>query len=67
MAVVFLADDLRHDRRVAIKVLRPEISAEIGAERFSREIKMAAGPTHPHILALYVSGEACLAQSSRVA
>ena len=58
MAVVFLADDLRHDRQVAIKVLRPEISAEIGAERFSREIKMAAGLTHPHILALYDSGEA---------
>jgi len=58
MAVVFLADDLRHDRKVAIKVLRPEISAEIGAERFSREIKMAAGLTHPHILSLYDSGEA---------
>jgi serine/threonine-protein kinase len=58
MAIVFLADDLRHDRKVALKVLRPEISAEIGAERFSREIKMAAGLTHPHILPLYDSGEA---------
>ena len=58
MAVVFLAHDLRHDRKVALKVLRPEISAEIGAERFLREIKMAAGLTHPHILPVYDSGEA---------
>src|SRR5688572_11134623 len=58
MAVVFLAHDIRHDRRVAVKVLRPEISAEIGAERFLREIKLAAGLTHPHILPVYDSGEA---------
>ncbi len=58
MAVVFLARDLRHDRKVALKVLRPEISVEIGAERFLREIKMAAGLTHPHILPVYDSGEA---------
>jgi eukaryotic-like serine/threonine-protein kinase len=58
MAVVFLADDLRHGREVALKVLRPEISAEIGADRFSREIKIAASLTHPHILPLYDSGEA---------
>jgi serine/threonine-protein kinase len=58
MAVVFLAHDLRHDRKVALKVLRPEVSAEIGAERFLREIKMAAGLTHPHILPVYDSGEA---------
>jgi len=58
MAVVFLARDLRHDRNVALKVLRPDISAEIGAERFLREIKMAAGLTHPHILPVYDSGEA---------
>ena len=57
MAVVYLARDVRHDRRVAVKVLRPEISAEIGAERFLREIRMAAGLTHPHILAVYDSGE----------
>jgi serine/threonine-protein kinase len=50
MAVVFLAHDLRHDRDVALKVLKPEISADIGAERFLREIKMAARLTHPHIL-----------------
>src|SRR5512135_143903 len=58
MAIVFLAHDIRHDREVALKVLRPEISAEIGAERFLREIKLAAGLTHPHILPVYDSGEA---------
>ncbi len=58
MAVVYLATDLRHDRKVALKVLRPEISAEVGAERFLREIKMAAGLTHPHILPVYDSGQA---------
>lgn len=59
MAVVFLAQDLRHGRNVALKVLRPEISADIGAERFLREIRMAAaGLTHPHILPVYDSGEA---------
>jgi eukaryotic-like serine/threonine-protein kinase len=58
MAVVFLAHDLRHDRHVALKVLRPEISAEIGAERFLREIKMAARLTHPHILPVFDSGDA---------
>ncbi len=58
MALVFLARDLRHDRNVALKVLKPEVSAEIGADRFLREIKMAAGLTHPHILPVYDSGEA---------
>src|SRR5678816_4074952 len=58
MALVYLARDIRHDRKVALKVLRPEISAEIGAERFLREIKMAAGLTHPHILPVFDSGEA---------
>ncbi|HET7601723.1 MAG TPA: serine/threonine-protein kinase, partial [Gemmatimonadales bacterium] len=58
MAVVYLAHDLRHDREVALKVLKPEISAEIGAERFLREIKLAAGLTHPHILPVFDSGEA---------
>jgi serine/threonine-protein kinase len=57
MAVVYLARDLRHDRPVALKVLRPEISAEIGPERFHREIRMAAGLTHPHILPVFDSGE----------
>jgi serine/threonine-protein kinase len=58
MAVVYLARDLRHERSVAVKVLRPEISAEIGAERFLREIKMAAGLTHNHILPVFDSGQA---------
>ncbi len=58
MAVVFLAKDERHDRNVALKVLRPELASEIGAERFLREIRIAAGLTHPHILPLYDSGEA---------
>ena len=58
MALVFLAQDLRHDRQVALKVLRPEISVEIGAERFLQEIKIAAGLNHPHILPVYDSGEA---------
>ncbi|UCC83539.1 MAG: protein kinase [Gemmatimonadota bacterium] len=58
MAIVFLAHDLRHDRKVALKVLRPEVASEIGADRFLREIKLAAGLTHPHILPLYDSGEA---------
>jgi eukaryotic-like serine/threonine-protein kinase len=58
MAVVFLAQDLRHDRPVALKVLKPDISAEVGAERFLREIKLAARLTHSHILPVYDSGEA---------
>jgi serine/threonine-protein kinase len=58
MAVVFLADDARHDRKVAIKVLRPELGSEIGAGRFLREIKLVASLTHSHILPLYDSGEA---------
>ncbi len=58
MATVFLAHDVKHDRRVALKVLRPEIASEIGAERFLREIKLAARLTHPHILPLHDSGEA---------
>jgi serine/threonine protein kinase/tetratricopeptide (TPR) repeat protein len=56
MAVVFLAQDLRHDRMVALKVLRPDLAAAIGAERFLREIKLAAGLNHPHILPVYDSG-----------
>ena len=58
MATVYLAEDLRHRRKVAIKVLRSELGAALGAERFSREIRIAAGLTHPHILALHDSGEA---------
>jgi serine/threonine-protein kinase len=57
MATVYLAEDLRHERKVAIKVLRPELSAVIGAERFVREIKTIAALQHPHILGLIDSGE----------
>ena len=58
MATVYLADDLKHRRQVAIKVLHPELAAVIGAERFLKEIEIAAGLTHPHILPLHDSGEA---------
>ena len=57
MATVYLAHDLKHDRKVAIKVLRPELAAVIGAERFLREIKTIANLSHPHILGLIDSGE----------
>ena len=58
MATVYLAEDLKHHRRVAVKVLRPELAAILGAERFIREIEIAAALTHPHILPLHDSGEA---------
>ena len=58
MATVYLARDLRHDRDVAIKVLKPELVAAAGAERFLREITISAQLQHPHILALLESGEA---------
>src|SRR5881227_637656 len=58
MATVYLAQDLKHGRSVAIKVLRPELAAALGAERFLREIEIAARLTHPHILPLHDSGEA---------
>jgi serine/threonine protein kinase/Tol biopolymer transport system component len=58
MATVYLAQDLRHDRKVAIKVLRAELAAVIGAERFLSEIKTTANLQHPHILPLHDSGEA---------
>ena len=58
MAVVYLARDPRHDRRVAIKVLRPELAVSLGPERFLREIRVAAYLNHPHILPLHDSGEA---------
>ena len=56
MATVYLAQDLRHDRPVAIKFLRTEVAAELGTERFLREIRLAAQLHHPHILPLYDSG-----------
>ena len=58
MATVYGADDLRHGRRVAIKVLRPELAATLGTERFLREIGIAARLTHPHIVPLLDSGTA---------
>src|SRR6266852_978189 len=58
MATVYVAEDLRHRRQVAIKVLRPEVAAVIGAERFLREIAIAARLTHPHVLPLIDSGQA---------
>ena len=57
MATVYLAHDVRHDRKVALKVLRPELAAVIGAERFLHEIKTTANLQHPHILPLNDSGE----------
>ena len=58
MATVYLADDLKHERKVALKVLKPELAAVVGAERFLAEIKTTANLQHPHILALFDSGEA---------
>ena len=58
MATVYLAQDLKHDRQVAIKVLRPELAAAIGAERSLQEIRLTARLRHPHILPLDDSAEA---------
>ena len=57
MATVYLAQDLKHDRKVALKVLQPELAAVLGAERFLAEIKTTANLQHPHILPLFDSGE----------
>ena len=58
MATVHLARDVRHNRHVAVKVLKPELAASLGAERFLKEIEIAARLTHPHIIPLHDSGEA---------
>jgi serine/threonine-protein kinase len=58
MATVYLAHDVKHDRKVAVKVLKPELAAVLGAERFLNEIKVTANLQHPHILPLHDSGEA---------
>jgi len=58
MATVYLARDLRHQRRVALKVLRPELAATMGPDRFLQEVRVTANLQHPHILALFDSGEA---------
>jgi serine/threonine protein kinase len=58
MATVYLAQDLKHDRKVAVKVLKPELAAVLGAERFLAEIKVTASLQHPNLLPLFDSGEA---------
>ena len=58
MATVYLAEDLKHDRAVALKVLKPELAAVMGTDRFLAEIRTTANLTHPHILPLFDSGEA---------
>ena len=56
MANVYLAEDLKHDRKVAVKVLRPELAAAIGPDRFVQEITTTANLQHPHILGMHDSG-----------
>ncbi|MFQ5704502.1 MAG: protein kinase, partial [Gemmatimonadales bacterium] len=58
MATVYLAEDLKHKRKVAVKVLRPELAPVLGGERFLNEIRVTANLQHPHILQLYDSGDA---------
>lgn len=58
MATVYLASDVKHDRRVAVKVLKPELAAALGPDRFPREIRIVAQLQHPHVLPLHDSGEA---------
>src|SRR3954469_13143400 len=58
MASVYLVQDIKHDRRVALKLLKPELAAVLGAERFVQEIKTTAALQHPHILPLFDSGTA---------
>jgi serine/threonine protein kinase len=65
MATVYLAHDLKHDRSVALKVLRPELAAVIGAERFLAEIRTTANLQHPNILPLFDSGDWAVTPDSR--
>src|SRR4029079_7306299 len=58
MATVYLARDLRHNRKVALKVLKPELAAVLGTQRFLAEIQVTANLQHPHLLPLFDSGEA---------
>ncbi|MDH5804998.1 MAG: serine/threonine protein kinase, partial [Gemmatimonadota bacterium] len=58
MATVYLAQDVKHNRKVAVKVLRPDLAAILGGERFLKEIEVTANLQHPHILPLFDSGEA---------
>ena len=64
MATVYLAEDLKHRRKVAIKVLHPELAVTLAADRFLNEIQIAAGLTHPHILQIV---EDCVEESDRPA
>src|SRR5438034_11248307 len=64
MALVYLARDLKHERFVALKTLRPEIAMALGRERFLREIKLAARLQHPNILPVYDSGDAEIGRAS---
>src|SRR5678815_3568934 len=66
MATVYLAEDLKHARKVALKVLRPELAAMLGADRFVQEIKTTAQLQHPHILPLYDSGSTAAAHGGRM-
>ena len=56
MATVYLSQDLKHDRKVALKVLHPDLAESVGRQRFLREIRLVAGLNHPHILPLHDSG-----------
>ena len=67
MATVYLARDLKHDHPVALKLLRPELAATQGPDRFQREIKLAARLQHPHILSVHDSGEAAAQLTDDVA
>jgi len=58
MATVYLAEDVKHHRKVAIKLLHPELSAMLGPDRFLKEIELTANLQHPHILPLFDSGNA---------
>ena len=58
MATVYLADDIKHERKVALKVLKPELAASLGHDRFLQEVRITANLQHPHILPLFDSGEA---------
>jgi serine/threonine-protein kinase len=57
MATVYLAEDVKHQRKVAVKVLRADLAASLGPERFLREVTIAANLQHPHVLPLYDSGQ----------
>jgi serine/threonine protein kinase len=66
MATVYLAEDLKHRRELAIKVLKPELAAMLGPQRFLREIEIAARLNHPYILALIDSGEVAISNPGKV-